>query len=268
MIFIVYNEEDNHAQCNINIGEVSGVIESPGTAFFQCHAKKASFFQLAMAIQVALLLIHGLCSIGSIVWCQFFRIVTKLLKHIKDAISKENQIVENELDGKSENEVIWIATNATEKENFFEENDPSLYGKDFLFLFDMLAHTCGIEITLRVLTHSDEQFYKIFRPNLVVRPNSQAHVEEDKLKVEWHPCLAEKWLNPNNVSRDLNYNSSTWIPSFVTRIIDIDSYEATIFPAEKVKNCHRFPAKWKRRKRDHGVEAAEQSLLDQDEPYR
>ena len=267
LIFIVYNEEDNHAQCNISIGEVSGVIESPGTAFFQCHAKKASFFQLAMAIQIALLLIHGLCSIGSIIWCQFFRNVTKLLKQIKDAVSKENQIVENELDEKLENEVIWIGTNAVEKETFFEENDPSLYGKDFLFLFDMLAHTCGIEITLRVLTHSDEQFYKIFRPNLVVLPNSQAQVEEDKLKVEWHPCLAEKWLNPNNVSRDLNYNSSTWIPSFATRIIDIDSYEATIFPAEKVKNSHRFPAKWKKRKRSHGVEAAEQTLLDQDKPY-
>ncbi len=27
-------------------------------------------------------------------------------------------------------------------------------GKDFLFLFDLLAHTCGLESTLRVLTHS------------------------------------------------------------------------------------------------------------------
>jgi hypothetical protein len=30
-------------------------------------------------------------------------------------------------------------------------------GKDFLFLFDLLAHTCGLESTLRVLTHSGEK---------------------------------------------------------------------------------------------------------------
>jgi hypothetical protein len=35
-------------------------------------------------------------------------------------------------------------------------------GKDFLFLFDLLAHTSGLESTLRVLTHSDEKFYEIW----------------------------------------------------------------------------------------------------------
>jgi hypothetical protein len=34
-------------------------------------------------------------------------------------------------------------------------------GKDFLFLFDLLAHTCGLESTLRVLTHSDDTFYQV-----------------------------------------------------------------------------------------------------------
>ncbi len=34
-------------------------------------------------------------------------------------------------------------------------------GKDFLFLFDLLAHTCGLESTLRVLTHSDDTFYLV-----------------------------------------------------------------------------------------------------------
>ena len=38
-------------------------------------------------------------------------------------------------------------------------------GKDFLFLFDLLAHTCGLESTLRVLTHSDDTFYQV-RPEI------------------------------------------------------------------------------------------------------
>ena len=39
-------------------------------------------------------------------------------------------------------------------------------GKDFLFLFDLLAHTSGIEATLRVLTHADETFRRICVPQV------------------------------------------------------------------------------------------------------
>jgi thiamine pyrophosphokinase len=58
-------------------------------------------------------------------------------------------------------------------------------GKDFLFLFDLLAHTCGLESTLRVLTHSDEKFYEICKPNMEPR---EQHIllEEDKVLSEFH----------------------------------------------------------------------------------
>ena len=170
---------------------------------------------------------------------------------------------DNEYDETSENGPILMRDNKKKKDNIFEENDPSLNGKDFLFLFDMLAHTCGIEITLRVLTHSDDQFYRIFKPNLVVSPNSsnsredKLKIEEDKLKVEWHPSLAELWLHPGNAT------------SFRSRIIDIDAYEATIFPAEKVENTHRHPAKMKKERQkvwDADAEGAGKLVLN--EPYR
>ena len=160
---------------------------------------------------------------------------------------------------KSENGPIWMTSIGKEKENIFEENDSSMNGKDFLFLFDILAHTCGIEITLRVLTHSDDQFCKIFKPNLPKRYSDNAHVEhleEDKLKVEWHPSLAELWLHPDNV------------PSFRSRIIDIDAYEATIFPAEKVENSIRYPAKMKIRQKGADIEEAKQNLLKENDTYR
>ena len=251
LVFILHSEENNHAQCHVSIGEFSGVVNSPGMAHFQCHAKKAGFFQLAMGIQMALLLVHGLCSVGSIVWCKYFRNITKLLEHIKAVMSSEH---EKESDEKLENEVIWIGTSKKEKEDIFEENDAALTGKDFLFLFDMLAHSCGIEITLRVLTHSDDQFYKIFKPNLI--KGTRLRIEEDKLKVEWHPALAEKWLSPKNR------------PSFRNRIIDIDAYEVTIFPAEKVENTLRQAAKMKGQKRGNDIEAAQQSLLNENVVYR
>ena len=54
-------------------------------------------------------------------------------------------------------------------------------GEDFLFLFDLLAHTCGLESTLRVLTHSDEKFHEICKPRFNILDHLE--LEEDKLKV-------------------------------------------------------------------------------------
>ena len=108
------------------------------------------------------------------------------------------------------------------------QNENATIGKDFLFLFDLLSHSCGMEMTLRVLTHSDEQFYQIFKPNF--DEELQVKIEEDKIKIEWNPALAEKWL--------------------LRSIIDIDSYEATIFPAEKMEYSKRIPVK--SRAHNHG----------------
>lgn len=101
-------------------------------------------------------------------------------------------------------------------------------GKDFLFLFDLLAHTSGLESTLRVLTHSDEKFYEICKPNMDLREH--LILEEDKLKIVWGPADIERWLQTGKKS------------SSSERAIEIDSYEVTIFPAESVKNVHTLPA--------------------------
>ena len=45
-------------------------------------------------------------------------------------------------------------------------------GKDFLFLFDLLSHTSGIEATLRVLTHADDTFRRICLPKVSSRSSS------------------------------------------------------------------------------------------------
>ena len=101
-------------------------------------------------------------------------------------------------------------------------------GKDFLFLFDLLAHTSGLESTLRVLTHSDENFYEICKPNFEQKDHIQ--LEEDKMKIVWGPADIERWLQFGKRS------------SSAQRAIEIDSYEVTIFPAQCVKNTHTLPA--------------------------
>ena len=197
--FALHHQFDKFAQCNISIAEFSGVVDVPGTSHFQCHAKKEEFFRFALYFHIVLVALYGICSVGSIVWCSYFRSFTKLLKRIERKIKQDQ-----------EGEDIFKSGNALE-------------GKDFLFLFDLLSHSCGIEMTLRVLTHSDEQFYQIFKPNL----DEDLHVklEEDKIKIEWLPAFAEKWL--------------------LKSIIDIDSYEATIFPAEKIEYAKQIPVKSK-----------------------
>ena len=177
------------SMCIINILEFAQLgIHEEGQIYFHCSGKKVHFFLRLLYIQIVTLLLVLFCSLGSLVWCLCFRSVSKLL----DKIEKYK--------------VDWDVE--------IEKTD----GQDFLFLFDLLAHTSGIESTLRVLTHADETFRKICLPKL---KNDIEHirVEEEKLKVIWKPASLENWLEENS-----------------HKGIIVDSYDVTIFPAESVNN--------------------------------
>jgi hypothetical protein len=88
---------------------------------------------------------------------------------------------------------------------------------DFLFLFDLLAHSFGLEPTLRVLTHSDLIFYQICKPNIDLVSNLKLF--EDKVKVTWSPADIERWLQ-----------------TATQRSIVVDCYEVTIFSKEELVN--------------------------------
>ena len=183
--------------CTIDIHAVPEMSLERGQVIFQCRAKKLSFFVTLLFIQSLLLLLHGLLSIGAIVWCFKFRSVSNLLKKIEAMRS------------------AW-ETDLTSQDNG---------GMDFLFLFDLLAHNCGLEATLRVLTHSDDNFHEICRPNapkIVVR-------EEDKLKISWGPADIEKWMRDQGRAV-----SSRQKP------INLESYEVTIFPTETSKGTFTY----------------------------
>ena len=195
-------DEYDSARCMIKVQSFPDLVDQEGHVFFQCRGKKMSFFMLALWIQSALMAIHGLLSIGAIIWCWRFRAVTNLLKTIEKMRKS-----------------MWEPGLASQSDG----------GKDFLFLFDLLAHTCGLESTLRVLTHSDETFHDICRPNL--DPREHLLLEEDKLKISWKPADIERWLRAGK-----KHTRSQ-------RSIDLESYEVTIFPAETIRNTHTLPAK-------------------------
>lgn len=188
------------ARCAVEVQSFPDMVEVPGTVHFQCRGKKMNFFMLALWVQIVFLFIHGWLSIGSVVWCFYFRSVSSLLQTI--GISR------------SEWEPGIISTQE---------------GEDFLFLFDLLAHSCGIESTLRVLTHSDDTFHEICKPNINFR--DFLVLEEDRINISWKAADIERWLHLGRKrSRD-------------QRSINLNSYELTIFPAESMRNTQTIPAK-------------------------
>ena len=201
-----WEDFDKEGMCSIQINPLMGtseaMFEEPGTVHLQCQGKKMTFFNFALWAQVILLILHLLCSFTAIMWCLFFRSITNLLKTIENEKSEDSS-------------------------SFRKVKEMS--GHDFFFLFDLLAHSCGLEATLRVLTHSDETFYKICKPEFDMI--SGLKLEEDKLQVYFGPCDIERWLQSGSKkARKKN------------RTINIEQYEVTIFPAESTRHTQSVEA--------------------------
>ena len=195
---------DKEGTCEVKIHAQENIIDEPGIVHFQCHGKKMSFFKFALWAHIVLLSLHTICSIIAIVWCLYLRSVTNLI----DTIEAEKG--DGSSDGCSR-----------------LKDSP---GEDFLFLFDLLAHTCGLESTLRVLTHSDQTFHEICKP---IYDPTRLHVEEDKLQVFFGPCDIERWLKSG--SKKAKKKRQT---------IDIENYEVTIFPAESSEHTKQIRARY------------------------
>lgn len=127
------------SQCIIEVHEVSQMDLESGQIFYQCQGKKVTFFLWLLYVQIATMTLVCICSTGSLVWCIFFRSVSRLLDKIEKAHPDWDIDIEQ-----------WE-------------------GKDFLFLFDLLSHSSGIESTLRVLTHADDTFRRICLPKVSYR---------------------------------------------------------------------------------------------------
>ncbi len=72
--FYAGEHPEENVKCDLPVHRFPGVVDGDGIIQFQCHGKKTSFFMMAMIGQIVLLGLHGLCSIGAIMWCLFFRL--------------------------------------------------------------------------------------------------------------------------------------------------------------------------------------------------
>ena len=83
------------------------------------------------------------------------------------------------------------ALNVVEKEVLVKRE-----GEDFLFLFDLIAHTCGLPATLRVLSYTAPKFERLCQP--VVNLERDLELTETSVRVSWSPAPLQEqalyWL--------------------------------------------------------------------------
>jgi len=203
------------SKCSLNILQFPELgIHEEGKVFYHCEAKKVRFFLVLQYVQLVALGLVLLCSLGSLTWCLWFRSISKLLEKmsIQRLEKKERDDLSNGMNDETDG---FIKKNR--EDSWDIDIDISETNNDFVFLFDLLAHTAGVESTLRVLTHADETFRKICLPKL--KAEHDVKVSEDRLTIKWKPASLEYWLESNQ-----------------HKGIVVDSYDVTIFPAESMTN--------------------------------
>ncbi|XP_023334449.1 uncharacterized protein LOC111705966 isoform X2 [Eurytemora carolleeae] len=194
--------------CKLEILHLPDLGFANGSVYFQCMGKKIQFFLTIILVQVAFQTAVIFTSLGSLIWCLFGRSISRMLNKIQQDVN-------------------------------FKDIEPVI-GSDFIFLMDLLAHSSGLESTLRVLTHSDETFRRICLPRLTFDAD-HIMAEETSLTITWSAAKIEEWLVEHS-----------------HRGIMVDCYDVTIFPAESIKNTVSKKAKLKK---------ARQELLDIDNNY-
>ena len=150
LIFIALNcalakgAVDRTESCNI-------IMEELGIVKMQCRQKRFSFYMTILATFNWVLGFHILMSVISTIWSlkiSGWRRITSLMRALR-VRDKSNELIEAK-------------------------------GEDFLFLFDLVAHTCGSPATLRVLSFTAPTFANLCQPEL-----EALTMTETSIKITW-----------------------------------------------------------------------------------
>ena len=145
-------------QSHDDVGECVIPMGDKGTVNMQCRQKRYGFYYWMLTVFLILMGLHMATSLISLIWS--FKMTR--LRRISSIISSLK---------KSHPDLNLIESK----------------GQDFLFLFDLVAHSCGLPATLRVLTYTAPTFAGLCQP--VVKPGlADIIMTPDKIKVLWAPC--------------------------------------------------------------------------------
>ena len=151
--FVGLETGDDTGTCDIPLGD-------NGSVKMQCRQKRFGFYVFMLTAFIVLLGVHVLTSIMALVWCiksTKLRKISTLISNLKQ--HSKHQKTKSLLDCK---------------------------GEDYLFLFDLVAHTCGKSSILRVLTYTAPTFAELCQPVVTLSSN------ESSIKVGWtHSSLQD-----------------------------------------------------------------------------
>lgn len=145
----IMGSSDGLGFCDIEMG-----TRNENVVTMQCRQKRYDINQTLMIIFSAFLGLTMLLDALALLWWwegSGMRSITRILKKLKGRNSEDLVIAK---------------------------------GNDFLFLFDMIAHNCGVPATLRVLTYTAPKFTEFCQPKLLI---DSLKMDESSLSISWEP---------------------------------------------------------------------------------
>lgn len=167
--------KDEIGFCHIPIGQ--DPVKS--SVVMQCRQKRFGFYRAILIGFMTLLVAHMLTSLISLTWSiklTKLRRITSIISGLRE-MNKDGGVVESR-------------------------------GEDFLFLFDLVAHSCGQPATLRVLSYTAPTFYELCKPEV-----EDVIMTESSIKLSWKPCKLQ------NIE--------------VSKQLEVQKYVITIYPTDK-----------------------------------
>ena len=185
------------------------LLDSATVVTMQCRQKRYDVFIHLLWVFTITLVFHALVNTCSVCWgipCTGLRQITGIMTELQEAIKSSRAYKKSVKAGKRK-DMSHDAEMGLRLSLATDSSGEYLAGADFLFLFDLIACTCGKAATLRVLSYTSPSFERLCQPRII---HQDIRKTETSLKISWTPTPLQ---NINQYDR-----------------LTVAEYVATIFP--------------------------------------
>ena len=193
-----------------------------------CQEKFAYMFGLFMGSFMILCFVYAVCSMGCLLFLLTSRPVSNFICKLNRLLKKHSGDGEAHLLGHKRETVVQLLEGAPEASVTISA------GRDFIFLFDLLAHNYGLEHALKLMTQVDKDTCAILAPEVYVKDDD---VGTNHLSIEWSPAKLD------DLFKEHGHSLSHW--SFreckFKQSLNVDSYQVTVIQMdEKLQNIVEY----------------------------
>ena len=162
------------------------LLDSATMVTMQCRQKRYDVFIHLLWVFTITLVFHALVNICSVCWgipYTGLRQITGIMKELQEAIKSSRAYKKSVKAGKRK-DISHDAEMGLRLSLATDSSGEYLAGADFLFLFDLIACTCGKAATLRVLSYTSPSFERLCQPRII---HQDIQKTETSLKISWTP---------------------------------------------------------------------------------